>query len=119
MAEVEGDATNVARVVISLESVKLKKADVITVEKVAISKLIALKKNNNNRMKVLATNVVDQAILLEIVKTRKMILVLPMFHAIDVVTKVIWQEIVKAALKHATTARNLVIKQKIAAKNHK
>jgi len=119
MVEVEEDATNVAKVVILHVSVKLKKADVITVEKVVISKLIVLKKSNSSKVKALATNVVDQAISLEIVKMRKMTQVLLMFLAIDVVTKVTWQEIAKVVLKHVTTARNLVTKQKIVAKNLK
>ena len=118
MVEVEEDATNVAKVGILHESVKLKKADVITVEKVVTSKLIALKKNNS-QVKALATNVVDQAIMLEIVKMKKITQVLLMFLAIDVVIKVTWLEIVKVALKHVTTAKNLVTKLKIVAKNHK
>ena len=78
MVEVEGDAINAAKVGILHVSVKLKKAGVITVEKVVTSKLIALKKNSNSKVKALATNVVNQAILLEIVKMRKMIQVLLM-----------------------------------------
>lgn len=118
-AEVEEDATNVARVVILHVNVKQKRAHAITVEKLATSKLIALKKKNHKSMKALATNVVDLAISPEIVKMRKMTEVLRMFHAIDVVTKATWPEIVKEVLKHATIAKSLVTKQKIALKDRK